>query len=131
VNRAAAASVQPNMTEYAYQVSDDEQQWAPLAYVGMFVLGILAPVFVYATRRQSRFCRFHAIQAANLWIAVTACDVVAVALIYLTGFTAVFVLLAVMAAGAVAVYKAAVETNRGDWYRLPSFIAWPLIKVQP
>jgi uncharacterized membrane protein len=116
---------------YAYQVSDDEQQWAPLAYVGLFVLGFLAPLFVVATRRQSHFCRFHATQAINLWIAVFACDLVAVLLIYLTGFTAVLVLLAVMTAGTVAAYKAAIETNRGDWYRLPPFVAWPLIKVQP
>lgn len=123
----ASANVQPDM----YEVSDEELQWAPIAYVGMFVAGFLAPLFIYATRRRSRFCRFHATQAANLWIAVSVCDLVAVILIYLTGFTAVLVLIAVMTGGTVAVYKAAIETNRGDWYRLPSFIAWPLIKVQP
>lgn len=110
-------------------VTDDDERWAVPAYVGMFVAGFVAPAIVYLARgRTSRFARFHAVQALNLSIAMTACNVVAFALIYLIGMTGLLITLATIAAEYFFIVKAAIGANRCEWYRLPSFAAWPVIR---
>jgi uncharacterized membrane protein len=110
-------------------VSDEDERWAVPAYVGMFVVGFIAPAIVYLAKgRTSRFARFHAVQALNLSIAMTACTLVAVVSMYFIGMTGLFITLAVLAVEYFCVVKAAIGANRCEWYRLPSIAAWPILR---
>jgi uncharacterized membrane protein len=110
-------------------VTDKDERWAVPAYVGMFVLGFIAPAIVYVAKgRSSRFARFHAAQALNLFIAMFACTFIALLLAYLTGMTGLLITLAVLAADCFCVIKAAIGANRCEWYRLPSIVAWPIVR---
>lgn len=110
-------------------VSDEDERWAVPAYVGMFVVGFIAPAIVYlAKSRTSRFARFHAVQALNLSIAMTACTLVAFVSMYFIGVLGLFITLAVLAVEYFCVVKAAIGANRCEWYRLPSIAAWPILR---
>lgn len=110
-------------------VSDEDERWAVPAYVGIFVVGFIAPAIVYLAKgRSSRFARFHAVQALNLSIAMTACTLVAFVSMYFVGMTGLLITLAVLAVEYFCVVKAAIGANRFDWYRLPSIAAWPILR---
>ncbi len=110
-------------------VTDEDERWAVPAYVGMFVSGFVAPAIVYfAKGRSSSFARFHAVQALNLWIAMTVCNLVVYGLMYVIGFTGLFVALAVVSAEFFCIVKAAIGANRREWYRLPAIAAWPILR---
>ncbi|GAA4614041.1 hypothetical protein GCM10023195_61140 [Actinoallomurus liliacearum] len=110
-------------------VTDEDERWAVPAYVGMFVVGFVAPAIVYLARgRSSRFARFHAVQALNLSIAMVVCNLLAFSTLYLIGMTGLLVMLAVLAVEFFCVVKAAIGANRCEWYRLPSIAAWPIFR---
>ncbi|MEV5751901.1 DUF4870 domain-containing protein [Actinoallomurus sp. NPDC052308] len=110
-------------------VTDEDERWAVPAYVGMFVVGFVAPVIVYLARgRSSRFARFHAVQALNLSIAMVVCNLLAFSTLYLIGMTGLLIMLAVLAVEFFCVVKAAIGANRCEWYRLPSIAAWPIFR---
>ncbi|GAA4625894.1 hypothetical protein GCM10023196_031870 [Actinoallomurus vinaceus] len=110
-------------------VTDEDERWAVPAYVGIFVAGFIAPAIVYLLKgRSSRFARFHAVQALNLSIAMTACNVAAFAVTYFIGIQGLLITLAVLAIEYFCVVKAAIGANRCEWYRLPSIAAWPILR---
>lgn len=110
-------------------VSDEDERWAVPAYVGMFVTGFIAPAVVYLVKgRTSRFARFHAAQALNLFIAMFACNLVAFLVTYFVGTTGLLITLLIVAGEFFCVVKAAIGANRYEWYRLPTFVAWPVIR---
>lgn len=110
-------------------VTDEDERWAVPAYVGMFVGGLVAPAIVYFARgRSSPFARFHAVQALNLGIAMTVCNLVGYGLLYVIGFPGLFIALAAIAAECFCVVRAAIGANRCEWYRLPSLVAWPILR---
>lgn len=110
-------------------VSDEDERWAVPAYVGMFVGGLIAPAIVYLAKgRSSPFARFHAVQALNLCVAMTVADLAAYGLLYVIGFPGLFIALAVVAAECFCVVRAAIGANRREWYRLPSLVAWPILR---
>jgi uncharacterized membrane protein len=110
-------------------VTDEDERWAVPAYIGMFVTGFVAPVLVYVLKgRSSMFARFHAAQALNLFIAMSACNVAAYLLTYEIGMTGLLITLLLLAAEAFCVIRAAIGANRYEWYRLPSIIAWPIVR---
>jgi uncharacterized membrane protein len=95
----------------------------------MFVAWFIVPAIVYLAKgRSSRFARFHAVQALNLSIAMTACNLVAFAVTYFVGVTGLLITLAVIAIEFFCVVKAAIGANRCEWYRLPSIAAWPILR---
>ncbi|GAA0317030.1 DUF4870 domain-containing protein [Actinoallomurus spadix] len=110
-------------------VTDEDERWAVPAYVGMFVVGFVAPAIVYLAKgRASRFARFHAVQALNLSIAMIVCDLLAFAAMYFFGMPGLLIALAVVAVEFFCVVKAAIGANRCEWYRLPSVAAWPIFR---
>jgi uncharacterized membrane protein len=111
-------------------VTDDDERWAVPAYIGIFVGGFVAPAIVYAARaRTSPFVRFHAAQALNLFIAMAACNLVAVGILVATArFSVLPIIMLLLAAEAFCVIRAAIGANRCEWYRLPPVIAWPIIR---
>jgi hypothetical protein len=110
-------------------VTDEDERWAVPAYIGMFVVGFIAPAIVYVVKgRTSPFARFHAAQALNLSIVMSVCTVVAFTLAYRTGMTGLLVALVVTAAECFCVIRAAIAANRCEWYRLPTLIAWPIVR---
>ncbi len=111
------------------EVTDEDERWAVPAYVGLFVGGFVAPAIVYAVKgRTSSFARFHATQALNLSIVMTVCNILAFVLAYRIGLTGLMIALVVLAAESFCIVKAAIGANRYEWYRIPSIIAWPIIR---
>lgn len=110
-------------------VTDEDERWAVPAYVGMFVVGFIAPAIVYVAKgRSSRFARFHAVQALNLSIALLVGDVLGFAAMYYLGMTGLLIMLAVLAVMFFCIVKAAIGANRCEWYRLPAIAAWPIFR---
>ncbi len=111
-----------------------------VAYLGMIFFAFLPPLAIYLIKRnESRYLRFHAAQALNLWITtvlyslsfviiggVLALDTVT------TGLSA-GVSLIVAAGLALLIYAvlAAVAASRGELYRIPSWICVPMVRCQP
>lgn len=110
-------------------VTDEDERWSVPAYVGMFVVGFAAPAVAYVAKgRSSRFVRFHSAQALNLSIALSVCGAAALLLTSLIGALGLLILLGVVATGCLCVVKAAIGANRCEWYRLPPFVAWPIVR---
>jgi uncharacterized Tic20 family protein len=118
------------------QAVDDDQLWAMMAYLGVIFFAFLPPLAVYVLRRrESRYVRFHAAQALNLWITaflytvsfmiiggVLALDSISTAL-------AVGIPLIVAAGIAMLLFavRAAVAAGRGVRYEIPSWICVPMV----
>jgi uncharacterized protein len=116
------------MQPYGYgQVTSDERTWGLLCHLGQFLLGFIAPLLVFLIKKdESAFLRHHGAQGLNF--AITQ-------LVYLfINFILMFVLIGFLTvtvqfvAEIVFLIIAAVAANRGEWYRFPSFMAWPMIK---
>ncbi len=113
----------------------DEQVWAMTAYLGMIFFAFLPPLAVYLLKRESRYVRFHAAQALNLWITtvlyalsfviiggVLALDTVGAALsvgIPLVAASAIAMLLFAIRAGLAA--------GSGSHYQIPGWICVPMV----
>ncbi|WP_131739902.1 DUF4870 domain-containing protein [Actinomadura roseirufa] len=107
-------------------VSSDDRTWAMLGHLGMFLTGFVAPLLVYLIKKdQSPFLRHHGAQGLNFAITQFAYLIINIVLMFLLiGFLTWF---ALAIAQLVLVIMAAVAANRGEWYRYPSFMAWPMI----
>ena len=106
----------------------DERQWALTAYVGQFMLWILPPLYIYLTKkRRSRFALHHSRQALNL--ALTT-GIVFAASIALTQVAQSFLWVAAgwVTLSLVVVVWSATRANRGSWHRIPTILAWPIVK---
>ena len=56
---------------YGPSGDDDDRLWAMVAYLGMIFFAFIPPLAIYLLKRsESRYVRFHAAQAVNLWITV-------------------------------------------------------------
>jgi uncharacterized protein len=118
------------------QAVDDDQLWAMMAYLGMIFFAFLPPLAVYVLRRrESRYVRFHAAQALNLWITtflyalsfmiiggILALDTVSTALA--VGIPLIVTAGIVMLLFAV---RAAVAAGRGALYEIPGWICVPMV----
>ncbi|TYK48164.1 DUF4870 domain-containing protein [Actinomadura decatromicini] len=109
-------------------VSDDEKTWSLMAYVGQFLVGVIAPAVVLVGKGGgSPFVRRHAAQGLNMGLAAVAVwfvfgllSLVMEALIWVPLlFTAVVMFFLVYAGRA---------ANRGEFRRVPAAVAWPLLK---
>jgi uncharacterized Tic20 family protein len=119
---------------------DDDRLWATVAYLGMIFFAFLPPLAIYLIKRkESRYLRFHAAQALNLWITTVLYSLSFVIIggvlsldTVTTGLSAAVSL--IVAAGlALLIYAvlAAVAASRGDLYRIPSWICVPMVRCQP
>jgi uncharacterized Tic20 family protein len=105
----------------------DDRTWALSAYLGQFILGVFAPGIVYLIKSHSPFVRRHAAQGLNLgltaigaWLVGGLLSLIALKLLWIP---AIFSLVSLA-----FLIKAAMAANQGDWYRMPKFMAWPLVK---
>ena len=115
----------------------DDHLWALLSYVLTIVAGFLAPLIIYAIKlNESRYVRFHAAQSLNMTLTgmIYAFGGFLIALILgvLTHGLALFLIVPAFVIYAVAhlVYLilAAVASNRGEYYQVPTLIALPLVR---
>jgi uncharacterized protein len=112
---------------------NDDTTWAMLGYLGQFVVGFLAPLVVYMSRKdQSPFCRFHGAQGLN--IAITNHIVFAVGIVFsiVTLGIGLIIALPLMLVygitGLVYLIMAAVKANQGEMYVIPKWLAWRFVK---
>ena len=120
------------------QLQPNDTTWAIFSYVGMLVVGFLAPLIIYfVKRRESAFTRFHAAQALNFQITL---------LIHLVAVAAVCVPVAIAAdrpaflVPLIAPYLelligqwvflilGAVKAGKGQYYRFPAFFCFRMIR---
>ncbi|MCW2883742.1 MAG: hypothetical protein QOE54_1413 [Streptosporangiaceae bacterium] len=105
----------------------DDRTWALGAYLGQFILAFVAPGIVYLLKARSPFVRRHAAQGLNLGLTGAAVwligGLLAQSSLTLLWFPALFSLVSLA-----FLIKAAMAANQGDWYRVPRFVAWPLVK---
>lgn len=115
-------------------LSQDEKTWALMSHLGMILVGFLAPLIVYLTKKdESHYLRHHSQQALNFGITVAivsvAGSIIGVVLSFiLIGFFVFPLLFAYYIVVIIYVILASVAANRGEWYRYPAFLAWPMIK---
>jgi hypothetical protein len=125
-----------NVSGYGPRGPGDDHLWAMLSYLLTFVGGILAPIIIYAVKlNESRYVRFHAAQSLNM--AITALIytfggfLVALVLGLLTHGLALFLIIpafvAYLVAHLVYLILAAVASNRGEYYEVPTLIALPMV----
>jgi uncharacterized Tic20 family protein len=110
-------------------VTDVDTSWALMAYLGQFLVGVIAPVVVYMVKhRSSRFLAFHTTQALNVAVAAM---IVAVPFFLLGAFVSdVFFAPWLIYVGVVMFFlvKAGQAVTRAERYDIPTFVAWPLLK---
>lgn len=111
----------------------DDSTWALMAYVGQFIIGFIAPLIVYLSRKdQSPFVRAHAVQALNL--AITSFIVVFGGMVigFVTVFFGFIVTLPVMLVYGVAhliyLILAAIKAGQSQPYQIPTWLCWPMIR---
>jgi uncharacterized Tic20 family protein len=125
-----------NAAGYGPRGPSDDHLWAMLSYLLTFVGGVLAPIIIYAVKlNESRYVRFHAAQSLNM--ALTAMIytlggfLVGLILALVTHGFALYLIIPAFVAYAIAhlVYLilAAVASNRGEYYEVPTVIALPLV----
>ncbi|MEW2352773.1 DUF4870 domain-containing protein [Spirillospora sp. NPDC029432] len=111
------------------QPTPDERQWALMAHLGQLLLGFLAPLLVYLIKKdESAFLRHHGAQGLNLAISQYVYLMVNIVLSVVTLGIWLLPTIALGIAQLVYLILAAVAGNRGEWYRFPAFMAWPMIK---
>ncbi|MFC7732850.1 DUF4870 domain-containing protein [Actinomadura keratinilytica] len=109
------------------QITADERTWALLGHLGQLLLGFIAPLLVYLIKKdESPFLRHHGAQGLNFALTQAVYLVINIVLMFLLiGFLTFF---AQFIAEIVLLIMAAVAGNRGEYYRFPSFMAWPMIR---
>jgi hypothetical protein len=98
-----------------------------LGHIGQVIVGFVAPLVVYLTKKdESAFCRHHGAQGLNFAITQTVYSFVNFILIFLLIGLITWPIQAI--AAIVFVIMAGMAANRGEYYRFPAFMAWPMIK---
>lgn len=119
-------------------VTSDDTTWALMSYLGTLLVGFLAPLVIYFTKRKtSAFVRFHAAQALNYQITVMiqmlAPFAVAIPLAVLLE-NPIWLILAVptfvfhVVAQWVFLILGTIKAAQSQWYRFPTWTCFPMIK---
>ncbi|WP_231330970.1 DUF4870 domain-containing protein [Actinomadura graeca] len=119
--------VQPYGPQGAHSMTtSDERTWAMMAHLGQFLLGVIAPLLVYLIKKdESAYLRHHGAQGLNFAITQFVYFIINLILLFvLIGFVT---MIATAIASIVFLIMAGLAANRGEWYRYPSFMAWPMI----
>jgi uncharacterized Tic20 family protein len=111
---------------------------AMLAYLGTLAVGFLAPLIIYFVKKdESPLARFHAAQSLNYAITVmvemlvSALVAVAVAVPLdnpLLLLLAAPVWLFHLVAQWVFIIMGTIKASRGEFWRIPAFTCWPMIR---
>ncbi len=126
-----------NTPGYGPRGPSDDHLWGLLAYLLTFVAGFFAPLIVYLVKmNESRYVRYHAAQSLNMAITayiVSAGGVIIGLILALAtrGWALVLVIplfVAYLIAHLVFLILAAIAANRGEYYRVPTYIAIPMIR---
>ena len=136
---AAAAGIPvPGPAGYGPRPQSDDRAWATVAYLTPFVVSFLGPLIIYILKRnESPFIRYHAAQALNMIITVTAYSVILLGLgtgAAVDGHGALFVLAFLLWLILGFVYLvflivATVGANRSDRpYRVPGWLCLRVIR---
>lgn len=118
------------MPGHSGPVSDDEKTWSLMAYVGQFLVGAIAPAIVFLGKARSPFVRRHAAQGLNMGLAAIAVWFV-FGLLSLAVEVLIWVPLLFTAVVMFFLVYAGRAANRGEFRRVPSAVAWPLLKTGP
>lgn len=129
---------QPGYSGYA--PNSDERTMAMLAHLlGLatgFLLGLpfVGPLIIFLMKKdQSQFARHHAVDALNVTISfmivTIGASIVGCALSFIL-IGVLFFLLLIPYSITVLVYMiiAAIAANKGEWYKYPTWLAWPMVK---
>jgi uncharacterized Tic20 family protein len=105
----------------------EERQWGMLGHVGMILLGFVAPLIVYLTKKdESQFLKHHGIEGLNFAITQAIYFFINIILMFvLIGFITFPLQYIAMIVFAI---MAGVAANRGEYYKYPTFMAFPIIK---
>ncbi|GAA2576071.1 DUF4870 domain-containing protein [Actinomadura fulvescens] len=108
-------------------LTSDDKTWGLLCHLGQFLLGFIAPLLVFLIKKdESPFLRHHGAQGLNFAITQFVYLIINLVLcLILIGF---LLLIAQAIAQIVFLIMAAIAANRGEYYRFPTFLAWPMIK---
>lgn len=107
--------------QYGGPQSSEDTTWAVLGHLSYFVLGLIAPLVIYLVKKDSSpFVRQHAAEALNFHITLTIAAIVSGILIIVV--IGIFLLFAVLIAGAVFAIIAAIAAGKGEPYRYPMTI---------
>lgn len=113
----------------------DERQWGMLNHIGMIVVGLIAPLVVYLTKKdESAFLKAHSIEGLNF--AITQMIYYFANLIVFTfiagailGFPFGFLTIPIQfVVVLISVIMAGMAANRGEYYKYPNFMALPIFK---
>jgi uncharacterized Tic20 family protein len=107
--------------------SPSDLTWALMAYLGMFVLSVVAPAIVFMGRQHSPFVRRHAVQALNLGLSVLAVWAVGLLLWLAAGFL-ILLPIGYTVAATIFLIRAATAANKMDFYQVPVVLAWRMVK---
>ncbi len=100
------------------QLTADEKTWSMLAHLGGIVLGFLAPLIVMLTKgNESRYTRYHAVEALNFQIALVIGYVISFILMFLVIGFVLFPVLYI--ANIVFCVLAGIAANKGETYKYP------------
>ncbi|WP_246006998.1 DUF4870 domain-containing protein [Actinomadura pelletieri] len=120
------------------QSPPQETTWAIFSYVGIILIGFLAPLIIYFVKRRTEpFTRYHAAQAMNfqLTLLIHALVVAAVCvppaiLLDTPAFLALFALpyLELLIGQWVFIILGAVKAGKGQYVRFPTFFCFRMIK---
>ena len=119
---------QPAPSHYG-PTSGEDTTWALMAYIGQFLVGAIAPVVVFFGKGRSPFVRRHAAQGLNMGVAAIAVWLVG-GLLSLVVPELIWVPLGFTGAVMFYLVYAGRAANRGEFRRVPKFVAWPLLKAR-
>lgn len=113
----------------------DERQWGMLNHIGMIVVGIIAPLVVFLTKKdESPFLKAHSIEGLNFAITQIIYYFINLIVFYifigiLVGFPiGLLTMPAQFIVVLISVIMAGMAANRGEYYKYANFMALPIIK---
>ncbi len=114
----AVGAAEPYSELVGRQLTADEKTWSMLAHLGGIVLGFLAPLIVMLTKgNESRYTRYHAVEALNFQIALVIGYVISFILMFLLIGFVLFPVLYI--ANIVFCVLAGIAANKGEAYKYP------------
>jgi uncharacterized Tic20 family protein len=128
-----------------YQRQNDDTTWALMNYVGVLIVGFLAPLIIYFVKRnESQFVRFHAAQCLNVIITIFVYTLLLAGVlvgvlapsiaagwtpgVIIGGAVGIIGLFSLITLQLVYMILGIVRSSRHEFYQLPKWICWRMIK---
>ncbi|MDX6743487.1 DUF4870 domain-containing protein [Actinocorallia sp. A-T 12471] len=114
---------------YPQGPTSEDTTWSLLGYLGQFLFGVFAPLVVFLMYKdRSPFVRWHAAQSLNLGIAAIGYSLILIPVTIVTLGLGALLYIPLGIAEIIYLILAAVGASRGEWYRFPAVVAWPLVR---